>query len=168
MKTVALLMALLCFPIVGHAQIYQGLPYFPLESVFTGSSGTGYSLTNTSSAIVFSSNSPTFTVPTTGTWALFSSATVDYNGATLLGARNITLKLRRTNNTPEDVAGALVSTTTQVITALTFTAGDFEIPSVKYSGTAGDVISMFGSINIVPTLGSVQVTNAWILGIRIA
>lgn len=132
-------------------------------------SGTPYTLTATAAQVAFSTTSPVFTLAAAGIWMFFAGCTVDYVGATLLGNRTISVKLRRTNNTAGDITGAISSFQTQVITALTFTAQSLVLPVVTYqTSNVDDSISIFGSISTVPTLGSVQVTNAWVVGVQIA
>lgn len=129
--------------------------------------GTAYTLTTTSSAVAFGTTSPTITLPASGTYMIWPTAKINYVGATFLSSRTITMKLRRTNNTAADVANSSTASQTQVVTLLSFTLGTPAIPVVAYTGSAGDVISMFAGIDVAPTVGSVQVTEASLVAVQL-
>jgi hypothetical protein len=128
--------------------------------------GSAYSLTATSSAVIGGTTNPTVTLPTTGTYLLFPTAQIRYNGATFLASRNVTLKLRKTSGTPADISNSQTIAQTQIITALSFTMATPAMPIVVYSGTAGDVVSIFADVSVLPTLGSIQCTEGSIVAIK--
>lgn len=136
------------------------------------SAGTAYSLTATPAALAFGTTSPTITIAVAGTYRIRTWMNLTYNGATLLASRTASAKLRRTNNTAADIANGSASISTAVTTVLTssFTnsAPTIMLPEVLYTAQAGDVVSIFGSISVVPTLGSVDVTSAGIHAQRVA
>jgi hypothetical protein len=128
--------------------------------------GTAYSLTNTSAALDFGTTDPVLTIPAAGTWLIFATAQLDYNGATFAASRTVTLKLRRTNNTAADIASRTLKT--QVITTLTFTMGVYPIAPQLYTTTnTDDSLSIFGDVSVVPTAGSLDAVAASIVAVKI-
>lgn len=130
--------------------------------------GTAYSLTNTAAALTFGTTSPSLTITDPGTYLLLARVRVDYNGATFAAVRNVTLKLRRTNNTAADLTNASTGFKTAVVTTVTYTADDAVIPPVIYTTqNSNDIISIFGSIDTGPTAGSIDCVEAEIIAIKI-
>lgn len=129
--------------------------------------GTAYTLTNASALLDFGTTDPTVTLNAPGTWLFFGRVVVSYNGATFAANRTATFKLRRTNNTAADLTGASSAHVTNIVTTSTYTE-TVVIPPVLYTTTnAGDVISLYGLVNTVPTAGSLDVSEAEIIAIRI-
>jgi hypothetical protein len=92
---------------------------------------------------------------------MFARVRTDYNAATFAAVRTATYKLRRTNNTAADVTSSSGAFATSVITAITSTAQTFNLPLVLYTTTnSNDVISLFGSIDVIPTAGSIDAVEA--------
>ena len=130
--------------------------------------GTAYSLTNTAALLDFGTTDPSLTLGKAGTYLLMAKARIDYNASTFAAVRTVTLKLRRTNNTAADVTNATTSFKVPIMTTLTYTAGIMELPAVIYTTTATtDIIQLFGSIDTVPTAGSIQAVEASIIAIRL-
>ncbi len=117
--------------------------------------GTAYTLTATPALCT----GATITIAQAGTYTLYAQATADLVGATFAANRVITLKIRRTNNTPADLATAPVITT-PIITALTYTLGFYQVPVAVYVATAGDILETWGSIDVVPSAGSITATGS--------
>lgn len=146
-----------------------------LDTTFSNSSisglaaGTAYSLTNTAALVDFGTTDPAITVNLPGTYILMGRARVDYAAATFAAVRTVTFKLRRSNNTPSDISGTSSSFLTQIITALSFTALTVNLPPVVYTTTnADDVIQLWGSVSAVPTAGTIDVTEASVVAIRLS
>lgn len=136
----------------------------PLE---TDSAGSAYSLTATPAALHFGTTDPSITLTQAGTYLILARANMFYNGATFAAPRVVTLKLSRTNNTPADLTAASLSLTTNVITALTYT---FDTPSwwtMYTTANTNDIINIQGSVAVIPTLGTIDVTSASILAIKV-
>lgn len=131
-------------------------------------SGADYALTNTSAAINFGGQDPTLTISKAGTWLITAAANLKYNGATFAANRTVSLKLRRTNNTPADLADSGLTLTTGIVTTLTASFAAAQLPYVIYSTTnTNDVITIFGDVNTVPSAGSLDVIDASLVAIRI-
>ena len=139
------------------------------RNTFTAyAAGTAYSLTNTAALADFGTTDPAITITTAGTYLIFARAVLDYNGATFAAVRTATVKLRRTNNTAADLTNASSALKTQVITALTFTAGDVILPPVIYTTTnTDDIIQMWAGLDTAPTAGSMDVSSAEIVAVRL-
>lgn len=135
-----------------------GIP--PYTAVDGYGTGTAYSLTTSSAAVAFGTTSPTITLATAATYWLTARVNLKYNGATFAAIRNVTIKIRRTNNTAADVASATTSVTTGVVSALTQTMMQLSIPDVSYTAGAGDILSIFAIIDVAPTLGSLDIVEA--------
>lgn len=132
-------------------------------------SGTTYSLTNTAALVDFGTTDPSITLNVAGTYLLMARARVDYNAATFAAVRTATLKLRRTNNTAADVTGTSSSFLTSIITLLSFTASTIILPPVIYTtALTSDIIQLWGSIDTVPSAGSIDITEANVVAIRLS
>lgn len=132
------------------------------------SAGTVYSITTTSQKIDFGTTDPVITITNAGTYTITINVQLGYNLATVLTSRNITIKVRRTNNTAADVSPQNASFQVPLIgTALTGTAGDCDVASFDYTASAGDVLELWISIDAGISTGSVQVTSASIKANRI-
>jgi len=130
--------------------------------------GTAYQLTTTSAALDFGTTDPSVTLNAPGTWLIFSRAVVKFNAATFAATKNATIKLRRTNNTAGDITGASTVLPTGVTSTTTGPLGNLVVPPILYTTTnSGDIISLFGSIETAPSAGSIDVTEAEIIAIRI-
>lgn len=129
--------------------------------------GTVYSLTASDALVDFGTTDPTSPFPTAGTYLVQGRAFLRYNAATYAGTQTATIHLRRTNNTPADVANATTTATLRIITTLTDTVGVMPLPPVIYTATAGDIISVYGSVSATPAAGSVDCTEASIVAIRL-
>lgn len=131
-------------------------------------SGTAYSLTDTSAALDFGTTDPSVTLAQPGTYIIFSRANLKYTGATFAASRTVTLKLSRTNNTAADLTNGSTTFLTDIISTLTYTAGVIQLPPVLYTTTNdSDVITIKGDVSVVPTAGSLDVTAAEIIAIRL-
>lgn len=130
--------------------------------------GTAYSLTGVSSKITMGTTSPTVTLPSSGTYVIISNLKLDYAGLTTLGVSTSNFKLRRVNNTAGDVPNATTSFTTPVVTLLTGPAGDVDMQGTIYTtSTTGDIIEMWGNRGGSISVGNINVSEAWIVAIRI-
>lgn len=139
-----------------------------LRTVQTIAAGTAYTLTAVSSALDFGTTDPSITLDQAGTWLILGSANTKYNGATFAAVRTITLKFHRTNNTAADITGGSTALLTNIITALTYTLGMVTLPITVYTtSNTNDAITIFGDIGVVPTAGSVDITEAQITAIKI-
>ena len=131
------------------------------------SSGSVYSLTDTAAALVFGTTSPTITLGAAGTYLITATALLIYNAVTFAAVRDILLKLRRTNNTAGDLANSSITLKTDILTLITGTAVTPTWQTVYTTATSGDVISIFGSVSVVPTAGSLDATSASLVAIRL-
>lgn len=130
--------------------------------------GTAYVLTNTAAALDFGTTDPSLVINKAGTYLLLARFNLKYNGATFAAARTVTMKLRRTNNTPADLTGGTTVLTTDIITTKTFTFVAGGLPAVIYTTTnVDDAITIFGDVNTVPTAGSLDAVEANIVAVRL-
>jgi hypothetical protein len=120
-------------------------------------------------------NPPTLTLSSPGTYLLFARARFDYNAFLINSARTITMKLKRTNNTPVDLTfpnGVLaqVNFKTPASGTLTQTFGELTIPPLPYVAGAGltDIIQLVGYVDLAWTSGTMDVTEASLVAVRIA
>lgn len=122
----------------------------------TYGAGTAYTLTATPAAVDFGTTDPSITIATAGTYTISGQVNLFYNAATFAGNQTATLTFRRTNNTPANLTNGTVATTTQVITALTYTYGVVRLPDISYTASAGDVVTIYADISATPGAGSFQ------------
>ena len=131
--------------------------------------GTAYALTTSQALLDFGTTDPILTITEPGTYLLLANVRVDYTAATFAAVRNVTLKLRRTNNTAADITGATTTFQTQIITTLTFTAFDGDLPPVIYTTlNNNDIIHFFGGIDTGPTAGTIDAVAASIVAIKLS
>lgn len=140
--------------------------FFANQTVY--GSGTAYAVTATPELIALGTTTPSLTFSETGTYLLFSRVRWDYAAATFAAVRTVTTKLRRTNNTATDLTNGSAGWKTQIITTLTFTAIDQAMPPVVYNATAGDIVELWASIDVVPSAGALNAVEAEIVALRIA
>lgn len=130
--------------------------------------GTVYSLTNTAALIDFGTTDPSLVITAPGVWLILARARIDYTGATFAAVRTGALKLRRTNNTAADVSNSPCGFLTDIITTLTYTLGTFNLPPVIYTTTnSDDIIQLWGSISTVPSAGTLDVSEASVVAIKL-
>lgn len=135
------------------------------DTVYSGyASGTSYVLTATPALAHLGTTDPAITITKPGRYLIFARARVDYTGATFAAVRTVSMKLRRTNNTAADITGGASAALTNIITLLTYSLGDIVIPPVVYTTTnSDDVIQLFGSVSVLPTAGTIDVSEAEIV-----
>jgi hypothetical protein len=132
-----------------------------IEPIAAYASGTAYTITTVDSAVTFGTSQPLVTITTAGTWRLTGRLKLSYSGATFAAVRNVTLKLRRTNNTASDVANSSSTFQTEIITTLTYTADVIVLPDVTYvTANNDDQITIFAVIDTGPTAGAITVSEA--------
>jgi hypothetical protein len=141
---------------------------FPYTSYDAYSAGSAYSLTATAAALVFGTTQPSITIVAAGTYRIRARVVLKLNGATFAANQTITLKCRRTNNTAGDLANSSTALLTGIVTALTGPLAVVALPDVEYTAAAGDTLSIFGSVGVIPSLGSLDTTEASIHALRVA
>lgn len=137
-------------------------------NVSSYASGTNYTLTQTYAKVTFGTTSPAVTLPSAGTYLIFSNVKIEYVGLTSLLATTANFKLRRINNTAADIPNASTLFNVPVVTLLTQTAGDVDMAPIIYTtATTGDVIEMWGVRGANVSVGSVQVGEAALVAIKL-
>lgn len=138
------------------------------HSISTYASGTGYTLTNTSAAVVMGTSSASLVLDKAGTYLVTSRVNLEYVGATFAANRTVTLKLRRTNNTPADVTGSSTALGTNIVTTVNGVMAATALPFVIYTtANTNDIIVPFADVSVAPTAGSLQATEACIVAFRL-
>lgn len=133
------------------------------------SAGTVYTLTTTSQKVDFGTTDPVVTIPSPGTYLIFTNIKLEANGLTLAVARQSDFKLRRTNNTAADIPNAVTNFKSPILSvAQNGTAGDVDIPVVKYTTTnSNDVLELWGSISGTTLTGTMTVGEASVVAVKI-
>jgi hypothetical protein len=153
--------------VINTSETYKTDGYPVAYSVAAYSAGTAYSLTATPALLDFGTTDPSVVILYPGTWSIRSGAIVNYNSATFSNNNDVTLKLRRTNNTPGDIANSLATVKTEITTTLTGTFQVVILPEVIYTTTnSKDIIQLYGSVAGLPSAGSLDVVQAWIVAER--
>lgn len=131
-------------------------------------SGTAANLANTTSAALsFGTTSPTVTIANAGTYEISSIVHIKYAAATITN-QTLTMKLRRTNNTATDLTNSSTAAyLLPIATAATVEVGYIPLPTVIYTATAGDIVSMFGVLSAAEGAGHVTAVEASIVAIRL-
>lgn len=150
---------------LGPLQTSDGKPLLNDLSVYAA--GTAYTLTNTSAQVTFGTTSPIKVIDSAGTYLITVRCLVDYSAATV-SAETATIKLRRTNNTAADVTGATTTLDLPVATTLTHSYGSVTLPPVLYVTTASDdSLSIFANVSATLGAGSIKISEASIVAVRI-
>jgi hypothetical protein len=148
----------------GFQEPAPAVPAMTTATVYA--TGTAYTLTNSAGLITFGTTSPSLTIPAAGTWLILGQVQLEYVGATFAASRTVTPKIRRTNNTPTDVVTG--SFRTDIITTLTYTAGVVPLaPQVYVTANTDDILQLWASIDVVPSAGSMQVSQASIVAVKL-
>jgi len=139
------------------------------SSLSVYASGTAYAVTATPALAALGTTTPSLTITSPGTWAIFARARYDYAAATFAAVRTVTTALRRTNNTAAYLTNATKDWKTDIITLLTYTANDGPVPPVIYTtSNNNDVIELWTSISVVPSAGALNVVEAEIVAIKLS
>jgi len=150
----------------GAAYQLNGVALLNPLSVYA--TGTVYTLTAVSAAVDFGTTDPIITVNAAGTYAIRAKIKVALNGATFAANRTLTVKLRRTNNTPADLANSSTTWIVPVVTTITNTLAVIELPEVLYTtALANDTVQLFADISVVPTAGTISIDEASIIAVRL-
>lgn len=154
---------------IGTTDVTNSLTAIAKSPITVYAAGTAYSLTATVAAVTFGTTSPAIVINAAGTYTLSCRVNLKYNGATFAAARTATMKLTRTNESSADITGASTAVVTAIVTTVTQTFMIIELPSVIYTTTnTDDAIALFGSLDVVPTAGSLDVVEASIIARRIS
>lgn len=141
----------------------------PLTQLNAVAAGTAYSLTNTAALLNFGTTDPALVITTPGTWLITARARFDYVGATFAANRTVTMKLRRTNNAPADIANSAAVFPTDIITTLSYPAWDLQTPPVIYTTlNSDDALELWGDVSVVPTAGTLDAVAAQIIAIKLS
>ncbi len=144
----------------------DGTAYFNPLSVYA--TGTVYTLTAVSAGVDFGTTDPIITVNQVGNYKISARVKVALNGATFAANRTLTVKLRRTNNTPADVTSSSTTWIVPVVTTITNTLAVIQLPDVYYStANATDTIQIFADISVLPTVGTISIDEASIVAVRL-
>jgi hypothetical protein len=150
----------------GNGVGLTNLPTPIVTNFTTYATGTAYTLTGSSAALDFGTTDPVLTINQAGTYLIQGHVGVLYSGATYAGAQTVMFKFRRTNNTAADLTNGSIATELPVLT--TFTGGDsVSMPSIVYTATSGDTVTVFGILSATPSVGSVQANACDITAIRL-
>lgn len=141
------------------------------NSKYAASSGTAYSLTATLAQILFGGASPAqpmITLDQPGRYLIFARVQMQFNGATFLANRTISLQLARMNNTPA-VIGDAVTTISGLTTLLSGPlGGDMCMFGIYDTANSTDQVSIMGNVSTPPSLGSMVVNGSQIYAFRLA
>lgn len=155
----------------GVALQIAGLAYHnPLNIIAPNVSGpVSYTVTATSAGVTYAFPDSAFiNLNAVGTYALGGMVKVDLVGATFAANQTITVKLRQTSGTPADVPQAISTFTVPVVTTATQTLGFIPIPTVIFSSAGNETIQIFVDVSVLPSAGSVKITQSSILAIRLS
>lgn len=130
-------------------------------------SGSSYTLTTSSSKVDFGTTDPSITIGAAGTYLIYTNLKIDYAGVTT-ALNACSFKLRRTNNTAADLPNAVTTFNVPALTLASGTGGDVDIPLIVYSTlNTNDTVELWGNRSGGLTLGSINVSEASIVAVRI-
>ncbi len=125
--------------------------------------GTVYTLTATPAELNFGTTDPILTITEPGTYRVSGHVTLEYVGATFAATQDVTLKLRRTNNTAADLTNGTTIYKLQIVTTLTGTAATIYWEASQYTtANTDDSLRIFADVAATPSAGSVTASAAFI------
>ena len=129
--------------------------------------GTGYTLTATLAQVACGTTQPTVTIPTAGTYLILFNARIDLFAATFAANRVAILSLERSNNTQAALFQSALNT--GIVSTVTETAYGGNLAGFITYTTANnnDVITLFASVSTIPTAGTLQITDGYVLVFRL-
>ncbi len=134
----------------------------------TVAAGTAYTLTATNAKVTFGTTSPAFTVNKAGTYAFSGFVRVEFNGATFVAGRVVTVLLRRTNNTPGNISTSEVTFTVPVVTTASHTMAVIPLPPLIYTtANTSDIIEIWADVSVLPSAGTIEIQAAVLQAVRI-
>lgn len=147
-----------------------GSPPANTNTVFTGySTGTNYTLTGSSAALVFGTTSPSITIATPGTYLITAQVKLYTFSLATAVSNNVVFSVERTNNTPAAL-GPYSAILVRDIPAGTY-GGVFGIyplnPFIYTTANSNDVITIKGSWGNTVTSGTLEATNASVVAVRL-
>jgi len=144
----------------------DGTSYFNPLSVYAA--GTAYTLTAASAAVDFGTTDPALTINQVGNYMIRGRVKLSVVGATFAAVRTVTVKLRRTNNTPGDVANSSSTWAVPIMTTITATLDVINLPDVFYStANVNDILTLFADVSVLPSAGSIIIDEASIVAVRL-
>jgi len=99
------------------------------------------------------------------TYLLMARVRLDMVGATFAAMRNVTLTLRRTNNTGANILSTSIGT--PIVTTVTYGMGELTIFATYTTNGASDVVQPFISIDTIPSAGNLNVVEASITALEL-
>jgi hypothetical protein len=140
-----------------------------LTSYTIHAGGTVATLPDSTALLNFGTTDPTMTITDAGTYMLQGGATLQYNAwEPDINPSTVTIKIRKTSGSPDDVAGANVNLDL-AITGAAYTGPLMVVttPTVIYNSVGGETIQLWGDRGADPVSGSIEARSAWITAIRI-
>ncbi len=130
--------------------------------------GTAYQLTATPALLDFGTTDPSLVISSPGVWLLLARARIDNNAKTTAAVRTITILLRRTNNTAANIANSSTACKTAIMTTLTFTLAEMELPAIIYTTVnSDDILQLWGSADDISGAGTFDAVEASIVAVKL-
>ena len=130
--------------------------------------GTVYTLTAVSAGVTFGSISPSTSMGAFGTYLIQARVKVALNAATFAANQTLTVKLRRTNNTPTDIGNSSTTWIVPIVTTATQTLAVIELPEVFYvASSSADILQIFADVSALPSAGTISIDEASIVMVRV-
>jgi hypothetical protein len=138
------------------------------DSLSVYAAGTVYSLTATPALLDFGTTDPSLVINAPGVWLILARARIDNNAKTTAAVRTITLLLRRTNNTAANIANSSTACKTAIMTTLTFTLAEMDLPPIIYTTVnSDDILQVWGSADDISGAGTFDAVEASIVAVRL-
>jgi hypothetical protein len=139
---------------------------FPLSVYATG---TAYTLTAVNAKVDFGTTDPALVITQPGTYMLTGSVKIALVGATFAANQTVTVLIRRTNNTPANIANTTFTYTVPIVTTITQTLAIVNLNEVHYATVnADDNLEIWADVSATPSVGSIQISAAHVTAVRVA
>jgi hypothetical protein len=140
-----------------------------LTSYAVSAGGTVATMTDTAALLNFGTTDPSVTIANAGVYILMAGAACEYTGWTPdINASTLTIKLRRTSGSPDDIVGGAASIDLDtVMVAYTGPVGIISTPMLIYTSAGSETIQLWGGIGVAGAGGSITARSAWITAVKI-
>lgn len=136
----------------------QTVTYTITRSLTGYGSGDNYVITDSPAEVDRGTNDSAIVLDTAGSFRIDGQVVLFYNGTTFLTSQDITIKLRRTNNTAGDLPHSDIILGSFALSAFTGSISVY-IPSIIYTTlNIGDRIAIFVDVDTEPTAGTLEVS----------
>ena len=140
-----------------------------LTSYAVAAGGTVATITDTAALLNFGTTDPSVIITNAGVYILMAGAACEYTGWTPdIVPSTLTIKLRRTSGSPDDIVGGAASLDLDTeMVAYSGPVGIISTPMLIYTSAGSETVQLWGGIGVAGSGGSITARSAWITAVKI-